>query len=346
MFRRTILCFLLVAAVSIVWRGTRASDDTLRHALAAKRLSLDEAKLANLEKKITSGAELDDASQFVIAYYVDDGSGLLKPPISLDRYDRKREAWTSTTLHDAQTKLGDMEIDCFGSILSIKAAGARLFLDTHLSPSAGCLLVLSADLKVEAGLYGWMVGRLGEDKLIYHRSQVHFAPVHPAEIALYDLRTKRDVTLFPRKPDSPIRRGRTAQLKEFYKGNEEWCNKNDDPCDSENFDSALQGEVATNEAEAAVAFQISYEQIQLAQGDVQKPSGPKDVLYVYRCVNDEAKMEYREMLLEDARARFGTSKLQDLLQPEILQKIFAGPPRSSSDAPNEKGGYDHVDLDK
>ena len=105
--------------------------------------------------------------------------------------------------------------------------------------------------------------------------------------------------------------------------NKGWCNKNDDPCDPENFDYALQGEVATNEAEGDIAFLISYEQIQLVQGDVQKPSGPKDVLYVYRWVDDEAKMEYREMLLEDAKARFGTSKLPDLVQAEILQKIFA-----------------------
>jgi hypothetical protein len=244
----------------------------------------------------------------------------------LDRYDRKHEVWTSTRLQDLKTTMGDREIDCFGSILSIKAAGDRLFLDTHLSPSAGCLLVLSPDFKLEAGLYGWLVGRLGEDKLIYHRSEVHFAPVHLTEIALYDLRTKRDILLFPRTQDSLIWRARTAQLKELYKGNEEWCNRNNDPCDPEYFDSELQGEVAASEAEATVAFLISYEQIQRVQGKVQKPSGPKDVLYVYRRVNDEAKMEYREMLLEDAQARFGTNNLQSLIQPEILQKIFAEGP--------------------
>ena len=192
-----------------------------------------------------------------------------------------------------------------------------------MNPSAGCLLVLSPALKLETTLYGWLERMLGEDTLIYQRSQMHFAPVHPAEIALYDLRTRRDVTLFPRKPDSAIRRARTAQLAEFYKANKEWCKENDDPCDPENFDSGLQEEMATNEAEAAVAFLISYEQIQLVAGDVQKPSGPKDVLYVYRRVDDETKMEYREMLLEDAKARFGTAKLPDFVQPEILQKIFA-----------------------
>ena len=84
--------------------------------------------------------------------------------------------------------------------------------------------------------------------------------------------------------------------------------------------------MVTSDTEAALAFLISYEQIQLVQGDVQKPSGPKDVLYVYRRVGDEANMEYREMLLSDAKARFGDVPLQNLLQPEALQKVFAEVP--------------------
>jgi hypothetical protein len=34
-------------------------------------------------------------------------------------------------------------------------------------------------------------------------------------------------------------------------------------------------------------------------------------------------MEYREMLLSDAKARFGDVALQNLLQPDTLQKVFA-----------------------
>ncbi|OLC97332.1 MAG: hypothetical protein DMG35_16955 [Acidobacteria bacterium] len=323
MFRRAILSFLLFAAISIDGRVARPTNETLRQALAAKHLPTDAGKLANFDKSITSWAELDDANQYVISYYVDDGTNELNPPLFLDRYDRKQAEWKSASFPDAHTNSAQPDGNCYGSILRVAALGSRLFLDTHINPSAGCLLVLSPDLKLEASLYGWLLGQLGTDLLVYHRSQIHFAPVHPAEIALYDLRTRRDVTFFPTKPDSAIRRARTAQLAEFYKVNKGWCNKNDDPCDPENFDYALQGEVATNEAEGAIAFLISYEQIQLVQGDVQKPSGPKDVLYVYRWVDDEAKMEYREMLLEDAKARFGTSKLPDLVQAEILQKIFA-----------------------
>ena len=324
--RSGIRCFAILSLALL--SAALADAETLKETLAAKHLQIEGTKLANLEKSITSWAELDDPSQYVIAYYLDDGSDQINSPLFLDRYDRKSGEWKSGQLPEARVKVEQNapESDiCLGSVLSIASAGGRLFLDTHINPSAGCVLIVSDDLKLQASLYGWVVARLGEDAVIYHRSEVHFAPVHPAEVALYDLRTKRDFTIFPPKPDSPIRRARMAQLQNFYKGNEEWCNKNDDPCDPEAFDSELGEKVATNEGEAALAFLISYEQIQLVQGDVQKPSGPKDVLYVYRGVNDETKMEYREMLLEDAKARYGTADLQNLVQPETLKKIFAEP---------------------
>jgi hypothetical protein len=322
-FRWTV-CLLLT--LSPVLSAALTLPNTLREALNAKHLPIAEAKLANLDKKITSWAELDDANQYVIAYYLDDGTGRLQPPLYLGRYDKKRGEWKSAALSD--TEPGDAGVDtpCFGSVLNVHAAGSRLFLDTHINPSAGCLIVLSPEFKLEASLYGWLVGRIGEDRLVYHRSEVHFAPVHPAEIALFDLRTKRDVTIFPPKPDSPIRQARAQQLRDFYKGNEKWCQENDDPCEPEDFDSEVQEPVVTSDAEAAVAFLVSYEQIQMARGDLQKPSGPKDVLYVYRRVNDQGKMEYREMLLSEAKARFGDVTLENLVQPEVLQKIFSTDP--------------------
>jgi hypothetical protein len=314
-------CILALSALFL--SAKTASPETLRQALAGHDLTPDAKIIKNLDKDITSGAELDDANQFVIAYYVDDGSGLLKPPLFLDRYDRKSKEWKSVALTDAPA----MEVDtpCFGSVLNIRAGSGLLYLDTHVSPSAGCLLVLTSDLKLEASLYGWLLGQLGTDLLVYHRSQVHFAPVHAAEIALYDLRTKRDTTIFPPKEPTSVRQARVAQLREFYKPNEEWCNKNNDPCDPESFDSRLQGPVAASDADSVLAFLISYEQIQYVPGELQKPSGPKDILYVYRHV-DDTKMQVREMAWNDAKARFGDVPLEKLLQRDILQKIFGDVP--------------------
>ena len=89
-------------------------------------------------------------------------------------------------------------------------------------------------------------------------------------------------------------------------------------------DSALQGEVVVNEREHALAFVISYDRIQAFAGPVQKPEGPEKVVYVYRRVNDEAQLDYREMLLSDVEKRFGKLSLRSLLEPAALQEIFGG----------------------
>jgi hypothetical protein len=312
---------LLLAAAKLAFPQ---NSQPLKEILTPQGLPLSGARLANVEKKITSSAQLDDSNQFAIAYYLDDGSGMLNPPLFIDRYDKKSKLWQSASLPDAQTKSQELDVPCLGSILNIKASGSRLFLDTHINPSAGCLLVLSPDLKLEANLYGWLVGQLGPDLLLYQRSEVHFAPFHPAEIAVYDLLTKRDVTIFPPKAATAIRQARIGQLREFYRTHEKWCRENNDPCDPEPFDSELEDKMATDDRENSLAFLISYEQIQMFQGE-QKPSGPKQVVYIYRYVDDEKKMEYREMLIEESRTRFGDVPLENLLQPETLKRIFSEP---------------------
>ncbi len=325
MFRRGILLFLLFAPVLSGHQAAKEAKNTLRQAIAAQGLTPDENIVKNLDKPITSGGQLDDSARFVIAYYIDDGSNALLPPLYIDRYDRKLQKWESATLGQAQSKSPDIDVNCLGSVLNISALGDRLLLDTHLSPSAGCALILSREMKLEAGLYGWYLGQIDGDEIIYHRSEVHFASAHPAEIALFDLSTKRDLTLFPRKPYQAIRRALIEQLKEFFRTHEDWCNKFDDPCDPDWFDSSLEGEVATEAGRDALAFVISYAQ-RVFPGEIQKPSGPKNVLYIFRHVDEEEKMEYREMLLTEAKERFGDVRLQELLKPEVLQKIFSEPP--------------------
>src|SRR6266850_1360586 len=172
--------FILIASVLLLSAETVCSE-TLRHVLAAKNLPIAVAKLENLDKNITSGAELDDETQFLIAYYTDDGTSALNPPLYMERFDRKQGSWKGATLGEAEARSENLRVPCLGSILTVTAIGSRFFLDAHINPSAGCRLVLSRDLKLEAGLYGWVVGRLGTEIVIYHRSRIHFAPVHQAE---------------------------------------------------------------------------------------------------------------------------------------------------------------------
>ncbi|MGC2528105.1 MAG: hypothetical protein WA639_10180, partial [Candidatus Acidiferrum sp.] len=58
--------------------------------------------------------------------------------------------------------------------------------------------------------------------------------------------------------------------------------------------------------------------------DEHKPSGPSEVVYVYRHVEDEGKTEYREMLWSEVRERAGNVALENLVEPAVLEKIFSG----------------------
>ncbi|MGC2389164.1 MAG: hypothetical protein WA621_07185, partial [Candidatus Acidiferrum sp.] len=86
---------------------------------------------------------------------------------------------------------------------------------------------------------------------------------------------------------------------------------------------AVEGKVATDDREHAMAFVISYE-VQGYGQDEHKPGGPAEVVYVCRYVNDEAKMEYREMLWSEVKALAGDAPIERLVEPPMLDKIFGG----------------------
>lgn len=169
-------------------------------------------------------------------------------------------------------------------------------MDTHINPSAGCLIILGHNLEFRDALYGWYLTAFRHGRIVYQKSEVHFAAVHPTELALYVSDSRREIALCPPKPFPPVFSKHAANLREFYASHKNWCNKNNDPCNPESFDSSLVGQVAINDREHALAFAISYQHIQEVAGDAQKPDGPDKVIYVFRNVDDEARLEYREML--------------------------------------------------
>src|SRR5271170_2441896 len=88
------------------------------------------------------------------------------------------------------------------------------------------------------------------------------------------------------------------------------CQKTDDPCDPESFDSSIEGKIITGDRGHAAAFVVSYEKEGFGQ--------------------DEKKMEYRELLWSDVKARVGDVPLERLVEPEMLEKIFAAKPASAA----------------
>jgi len=325
MARQRLRLALRAAAVMFLLASSAAAQKnvpTLRRALAQAGVPVQGADLTNLDKPITSGAELNNDSAYLIAYFVAEESNTLDAPLFVHRYDKHEKTWASSALPEAPAAAQDLDVPCLGSVLSITEFQGLYLLDTHLNPSAGCILILTNDLKWKTSLYGWFLAGLGKNRIIYHRSQIHFAAAHPMEMGMYDLVAGRDATIFPPKPDPPIRARLTQQLGEFFASHRDWCNANNHPCDPASFDSALVDNVAVSAEQDALAFVVSYDAIQDFPGD-KPPTGPTAVLYVYRHLNDGAKLQVRELLLEEAKRKLGPSQVQEFLAADTLARLFA-----------------------
>ena len=70
-------------------------------------------------------------------------------------------------------------------------------LGFHINPSAERLLVLSRDLKFQKELYGWVVATLPDESIVFHHSQIHFAPTHWLELSVFNPTTSKTKQVYP-----------------------------------------------------------------------------------------------------------------------------------------------------
>jgi hypothetical protein len=299
-----------------------ASADSLRAVIAKSDAPPDARPVANLDREITSYSVLDTESVLAIAYYLQGDSPGLEEPLFVDRYDRKARQWRSAAFSREQRAAGGS--DCLGSAVGLESSGDSFLLSTHISPSAECTLVLSTDLAVRAALYGWPEASLADGSIVYQRSQIHFAPFHAAEIAVYSRKTGRSYTIYPSKPYQAERQAEITKLTAFFDAHQDWCNQHNHPCDPELFDNALDGPVAANPQTDSLAFVIDYGSDADDPGAPPVTAGHRKVVYVYRYASNEFGFQYRELPQSDVTARFGNVPLAQLLTPAKLQELFQG----------------------
>jgi hypothetical protein len=127
----------------------------------------------------------------------------------------------------------------------------------HINPSAECMVVLGPDLAVRGILAGWPVATLADGRIVYQRNQVHFAPVHPVALALFDPRRGTDLTLYPPRPSRAARAGHVARMRSAYAP--AWCNTRNHPCDPDTFDEHVNGPVMTDARGEALAFVMTWD---------------------------------------------------------------------------------------
>jgi hypothetical protein len=171
------------------------------------------------------------------------------------------------------------------------------------------LVVIDKNVETVSILFGWLLTVLPDDSVIYYRSQVHFAPTHPAELWIYD-RDGRDRKLYPDPPYQPVRQAYIQTVKRIYaeKG-EKWFQENNHHGNPELFDAAIT-DVVANAATESVAFIITF------GGDGQLPTPVQDVLAICRNI-ESVTPACTEQLMEDVRrahpSRTNTQIVEDAI---------------------------------
>ena len=191
-------CAVLLLAVAL---STVVAAETLGSVLRSRHVSTNQFAEAELAQKITSWAASSDEEPFLLAYYTDDGSGLLRAPLHIIRYDSKTRNLRRADLQEIAALFdGTVRMDCLGSALAIGEHRGVIHINTHGGPSAGCLLLLSQQLALKTTLSGWLLGMVGDEYALVQRSEIHFAAVHPMRIAVYDFNATGSRTAQARMP--------------------------------------------------------------------------------------------------------------------------------------------------
>jgi hypothetical protein len=279
---------------------------------------------------ITSYEVFNRSNQFVLAYYMADGSDQLAPPLRLLRYDKLTGKWDTAEFADVETEAGPgLQAPCLGSAVGITEAGDMLYIGLHLSPSAECLLVLSHDLKLKKTLYGWPVVHFSSGAIVLQKSMVHFAPTHPLEVFVFDPASDSLTPIYPPQSD-PFRAEYVRRLQAEISPSDR-CEGYNCEGNPQRFDNDFAStcapirctsQIATNEKTGALAFIAQFSPIGFLRFDEVKSSveWSEQVVYVYRIF--PGPIEYRAFRPTDMKERFGITSLDALLTPESLARVF------------------------
>ena len=230
-------------------QATAAGATTLRDALAKHDVPIERGGPADLDRTLPSHAIDDTPGLFVIGFDAGD-------TVRVSAFDRRTRTWSHARLERERQNRPTWNV---GSILKIHHTGPHILLDTHQSPSAGTVIVLSRSLVPVATLPGWVIQTLPTGTVLYQRSTVHFAPTHAAELWTWNPVTKRDVRLYPVAPADSVRRAYADTVRSIYgRVGETWFRERNHHMDPARFDSRLVDSVMVSESGRELSFVVRF----------------------------------------------------------------------------------------
>ena len=97
------------------------------------------------------------------------------------------------------------------------------------------------------------------ERVVYHRNQVHFAPTHSVELAVFNPATGEDQAIYPPNPAQPVRREFVRRVAAAYQQRgQQWFREYNHPMDPEMFDSTLATDISVNAATGTFSFRVRY----------------------------------------------------------------------------------------
>ncbi|MFQ6039760.1 MAG: hypothetical protein ACE5PV_02795, partial [Candidatus Poribacteria bacterium] len=210
----------------------------------------------HVQEYTVSNVALDNPELFCIAYHLYDGSNRFGDKLYIYLLRKDQNKW----IHRALNFETLSEFYRAGTITRINYSQNYIYLFTHINPSAGTTLILSNELKFQGELFGWLLAIFDDETLVYHNSQVHFAPTHSAVISIYNPHTKLHQDIYPMKPYQKIRLEHIKKVKAAYdKRGEDWFRIHNHHGDPELFNNSLGSEVMVNDSTHSLVFVIDYD---------------------------------------------------------------------------------------
>jgi len=285
-----------------------ACGETLGDVLQAHSAPIAAFTRSELEARITSWAASGTDDPFLLAYYEDDGSGFLNPPLRVIRYDHSGQVLRASLVEaNAEFEAG-VPMNCLGSVNSVSELPGAILLETHKNPSAGCVLVLSPQLALKASLSGRVLAVMRSECVIVQKSEVHFAPVHPMRIEVYDLRRSSLTSVYPPPKDEQ----RVAYSRALAATMDQaWCAANNASCDAREFENGLKGALHLNDLAMVFGFVAEFSPRSFGE-KAAEGVGARDVAYVFRRRGEH--WEHRAFPADDVGRLFGVTNLETLVR--------------------------------
>jgi hypothetical protein len=280
----------------------------------------------NLDDPVQS-AGYNTSEEFVLAYNRVSGSNAIEEPLRVVRLDKLKQTWSTAEFGEMTTEvLPGLAGSCLGAVGDVQKAGTLFYVGISLSPSAGCVAVLSSDLKVQAVLSGWLLAKFANGLVILAGSTRHFAPTHPLRLSLFNPADRSIKKIYPAEND-PLRARYIQRLRtEIVPADR--CEGENCEIDPERFDDELAAygasspALAVNDETVSLAFVVQFNPIGFLSFGKTKDAveWSEQVVFVCRPLDDG--VDCREFTPSEMQTRFGVTSIDALLAPEMLKQVF------------------------